>query len=153
MGRRRQLYYERNGRRHYADSPWSVIRRKEGEAQTVNYRTTLLYQPWMDTARLAVTEDLCGCGEVQPGNQLTLQQADIAFRPRLAYIAPEVEVEKRRALSGEAYLDFVRAYTPPSIPSCTTATSASPASPCVDMPRPKEPTAATPVWPKAAPGR
>lgn len=64
MGRRRQLYYERNGRRHYADSPWSVIRRKEGEAQTVNYRTTLLYQPWMDTARLAVTEDLCGCGEV-----------------------------------------------------------------------------------------
>lgn len=107
MGRRRQLYYERNGRRHYADSPWSVIRRKKGEAQTVDYRTTLLYQPWMDTARLAVTEDLCGCGEVQPGNQLTLQQADIAFRPQLAYIAPEVEVEKRRALSGEAYLDFV----------------------------------------------
>ena len=52
-------------------------------------------------------EDLCGCGEVRPGNQTPLQQADIAFHPQLAYIAPEVEVEKRRALSGEAYLDFV----------------------------------------------
>lgn len=108
MGRRRQLYYERNGRRHYADTPWRIIRYdRNGATQTIDYRTSLPYEPWMDTARLGITEDLCGCGEVQPGSQLALQQADIAFRPRLAYIAPEVEVEKRRALSGEAYLDFV----------------------------------------------
>lgn len=107
MGRRREIYYERNGQQHYADTPWRVIRRKQGEEQTVDYRTSLRYESWMDAARLAVTEDLCGCGEVQPGNRLTLQQADIAFRPQLAYIAPAVEVEKRRALSGEAYLDFV----------------------------------------------
>lgn len=107
MGRRRRLYYERNGQQHYADTPWRVIRRKQGEEQTVDYRTSLRYEAWMDGARLAVTEDLCGCGEVHPGSQLSLQQADVAFRPRLAYVAPAVEVEKKRALSGEAYLDFV----------------------------------------------
>lgn len=107
MGRRRQLYYERNGRQPYADNPWCVIRCEQGEAQTVEYRTSLLYEPWMDAARLEMAEDLCGCGEVWPNGRTVLQQVDVAFRPRLAYIAPEVEVEKRRALSGEAYLDFV----------------------------------------------
>jgi len=107
MGRRRQLYYERNGRQTYAVTPWHVVRRDRERTQTVDYRTALLYEDWMDHALLGITEDLCGCGEVNPGNQIALQQADVAFRPQLAYIAPEVEVEKRRALSGEAYLDFV----------------------------------------------
>lgn len=107
MGRRRRLYYERNGQQHYADTPWRVIRRKQGEEQTVDYRTSLRYEAWMDGARLTVTEDLCGCGEVHPGSQVDLRQADVAFRPRLAYVAPAVEVEKKRALAGEAYLDFV----------------------------------------------
>lgn len=107
MGRRRQLYYERNGQQKYAATPWHVIRHDRDSAQVVDYRTAVLYEGWMDRALLGMTEDLCGCGEVNPGNQIALQQADVAFRPQLAYIAPEVEVEKRRALSGEAYLDFV----------------------------------------------
>ena len=107
MGRRRQLYYERNGQQKYAATPWHVVRRDRDSAQVVDYRTAVLYEGWMDRALLGMTEDLCGCGEVNPGNQIALQQADVAFRPQLAYIAPEVEVEKRRALSGEAYLDFV----------------------------------------------
>lgn len=107
MGRRRQLYYERNGRQTYAVTPWHVVRRDRERTQTVDYRTALLYEDWMDHALLGITEDLCGCGEVQPGSQVAVHRADVAFRPRLAYIAPEVEVEKRRALSGEAYLDFV----------------------------------------------
>lgn len=107
MGRRRGLYYERNGRRPYASDPRCVVLRKPGEAQTVEYRASLPYEPWMDAVRLEMSEDLCGCGEVWPGAPVALQRADVAFRPRLAYIAPEAEVEKRRALSGEAYLDFV----------------------------------------------
>ena len=108
MGRRRQLYYERNGQQRDAVAPWLAIRHADRDGvQEVDYRTSLLYEAWMDRARLTMKEDLCGCGEVRPGNQTTLQQADIAFHPQLAYIAPEVEVEKRRALSGEAYLDFV----------------------------------------------
>ncbi len=107
MGRRRQLYYERNGQQKYAATPWHVIRHDRDSAQVMDYRTAVLYEGWMDRAMLGMTEDLCGCGEVNPGNQIALQQADVAFRPQLAYIAPEVEVEKRRALSGEAYLDFV----------------------------------------------
>ena len=108
MGRRRQLYYERNGQQRDAVAPWLTIRHADRDGvQEVDYRTSLLYEAWMDRARLTMKEDLCGCGEVRPGNQTPLQQADIAFHPQLAYIAPEVEVEKRRALSGEAHLDFV----------------------------------------------
>ena len=108
MGRRRQLYYERNGQQRDAVAPWLAIRHADRDGvQEVDYRTSLLYEAWMDRARLTMKEDLCGCGEVRPGNQTPLQQADIVFHPQLAYIAPEVEVEKRRALSGEAYLDFV----------------------------------------------
>lgn len=108
MGRRRQLYYERNGQQRDAVTPWLTIRHTDRDGvQEVDYRTSLLYEAWMDRACLTMKEDLCGCGEVRPGNQTPLQQADIVFHPQLAYIAPEVEVEKRRALSGEAYLDFV----------------------------------------------
>lgn len=107
MGRRRQLYYERNGQQKYAATPWHVIRHDRDSAQVVDYRTAVLYEGWMDRALLGMTEDLCGCGEVNPGNQIALQQADVAFRPRLAYVAPAVEVEKKRALTGESYLDFV----------------------------------------------
>lgn len=108
MGRRRQLYYERNGQQRDAVTPWLTIRHTDRDGvQEVDYRTSLLYEAWMDRACLTMKEDLCGCGEVRPGNQTPLQQVDIVFHPQLAYIAPEVEVEKRRALSGEAYLDFV----------------------------------------------
>lgn len=108
MGRRRRLYYECNGRRPYADTPWCVIYHERNEVQVMEYRTSLPYKPWMDTTRLGMTEDLCGCGEIQPGSShVVLRQVDVAFRPRLAYIVPEVEMEKKRALSGEAYLDFM----------------------------------------------
>ena len=60
----------------------------------------------MDRASLVVAEDTCQCGEVSKGNSILLAQADLVFTPRLAYISPQAETRKARALSGEAYLDF-----------------------------------------------
>lgn len=107
MGRRRTIYYERNGLHPYAESPYLVIKKDRKEAQTVDYRMALPYAEWMNNAKLGMAEDLCGCGETEPGKLVPLYKADIAYIPFLAYIAPQVEMTKTRELSGEAYLDFV----------------------------------------------
>lgn len=106
MGRTRYLYYERNEESLYADQPYSIVRRKKDENQQVNYRVSLPYEAWMDRAELAVTEDACGCGEVEKGSRTPLAQADLVFMPQLAYITPQAETRKARSLSGEAFLDF-----------------------------------------------
>lgn len=106
MGRTRYLYYERNEESLYTDNPYAVVRRKQDTEQRVDYRVTVPYRRWMNRAELFLGEDTCGCGEVAKGNSIPLAQADLAFRPKLAYITPQAETRKARALSGEAYLDF-----------------------------------------------
>ena len=106
MGRRRHLYYERNDKQTYAENPLQVVKKDKNEGQTLHYRTSLLYKPWMDAAKLGISEDLCGCGQVQNMRQDWVAQADVAFHPHLAYITPEADTEKTRSLQGTAYLDF-----------------------------------------------
>ena len=106
MGRRRYIYYQRNEESLYTEQPYSIVRHKKEETQTVNYRIALPYASWMDHAELAITEDACGCGEVEKGSRVALAQADLVFTPRLAYITPQAETRKARSLSGEAFLDF-----------------------------------------------
>ena len=106
MGRTRYLYYQRNEGSLYADSPYAVIKKEKDADQQVGYQVVVPYRKWMDRATLVVAEDTCRCGEVSKGNSIPLAQADLAFRPKLAYITPQAETRKARALSGEAYLDF-----------------------------------------------
>ena len=106
MGRTRYLYYQRNGQSLYADNPYAIVRYRKASAQQINYQVTVPYRKWMDRAQLVVAEDTCQCGEVTKGNSVPLAQADLVFRPKLAYISPQAETRKARALSGEAFLDF-----------------------------------------------
>ena len=106
MGRTRYLYYQRNEQSLYADNPYAIVRYKKESAPQVNYQVTVPYRKWMDRAQLVVAEDTCQCGEVTKGNSVPLAQADLVFRPKLAYISPQAETRKTRALSGEAFLDF-----------------------------------------------
>ena len=100
MGRRRALYYERNGSRTYARQPYRVVRKDRKAAQTVDYRVALPRAEWMDRLRLGVTEDLCGCGRTDPGRWVSLCEADVEFSPCLAYVTPRVEMPKSRELRG-----------------------------------------------------
>ena len=106
MGRTRYLYYQRNEESLYADSPYTIIKKDKNATQQVGYQVSVPYRKWMDRASLVVAEDTCQCGEVSKGNSILLAQADLVFTPRLAYISPQAETRKTRALSGEAYLDF-----------------------------------------------
>lgn len=106
MGRRQYIYHQRNGESLYAEQTYAAVRRQKEADQRVDYRVALPYRQWMNQAEFAVAEDRCGCGEVTQGNRTLLAQADLRFIPHLAYISPEAETRKTRALSGEAYLDF-----------------------------------------------
>ena len=106
MGRRRHIYYQRNAQATYADNPMKVIRKRNGEPQTMRYRTSLPYAPWMDGADLLMTEDLCGCGQVEEGPGQPLGKAHVDFVPQLAYVSPEAVVSKEDSLKGSSYLDF-----------------------------------------------
>lgn len=112
MGRRRYIYYQRNKESLYADQPYAIVKhtdkpsRQEDESGAIAYRVALPYKQWMDNANLSVSEDVCGCGNVAKGENAPLAQADLEFVPKLAYISPQAETRKARALSGEAYLDF-----------------------------------------------
>lgn len=108
MGRRQYLYYKRNGRKGYATDLYCGMKReKNGAPQTVDYRVALPYAAGTEYGRLTLDEDLCGCGETYPGGAEVLDEAMLAYTPALSYAAPRVEMEKYRALYGEAYLDFV----------------------------------------------
>lgn len=106
MGRTRYLYYQRNEESLYADSSYTIIKKDKNATQQIGYQVSVPYRKWMDRASLVVAEDTCQCGEVSKGNSILLAQADLVFTPRLAYISPQAETRKARALSGEAYLDF-----------------------------------------------
>ena len=107
IGRKRRIYLQRNPETAYtSDEMYGTIEKKRKKKQLVEYTVTLPYAAWMDHSRLQVIEDLCGCGKVESGNLNELTQADLSFRPRLAYVVPEAEPIKTRELSGKAFLDF-----------------------------------------------
>ena len=107
MGRKRRIYHQHNPETAYtSDEMYRVIEKKRKEKQLVEYTVTVPYASWMVHSRLQIVEDLCGCGKVESGNLNELAQADLSFRPRLAYVVPEAEPVKARELSGKAFLDF-----------------------------------------------
>ena len=107
MGRKRRIYLQRNPETAYtSDEMYRVIEKKRKEKQLVEYTVTVPYASWMEHSRLQIVEDFCGCGKVESGNLNELAQADLSFRPRLAYVVPEAEPVKARELSGKAFLDF-----------------------------------------------
>ena len=102
----RDIYLQRNPETAFADEVYCSVVKKRKEPMSVDYSVTLPYDEWMDSSRLQVTEDLCGCGEVDRGSLVQLADADLSFSPQLAYVVPEAEPVKTRELSGRSYLDF-----------------------------------------------
>lgn len=105
-GRKQHIYYERNGGHpNYSDA--IEVTRNNKNAQNVRYRASLPYQPWMESWRLGVYEDLCGCGRplAESASELA-ENLPLPTTAFFAYVAPEMEAVKARSLEGKAYLDF-----------------------------------------------
>lgn len=107
-GRRRALVNERN--HNIPEDAFVIMRRKRKTEQRVNYLIQLPYEAWMQKANLVLDADLCGCGNLVEANTLdpitTLNIERIKLHPAIAYITPQAEEIKYRAIVGSAYLDF-----------------------------------------------
>ncbi len=86
---------------------------RAGKAGTVDYSATTAYQPWMDLSKLMLEAQSCGCcGEPIAVTDVPVLEIDLIpkpapeFEPHFAFVQPKAELEKRRELRGQAYIDF-----------------------------------------------
>lgn len=109
-GRTRQIAYERRDGKALVQPGEVVVRRKNNAEQQVDYLVKVPYRPWMNRADVSMVTDLCGCGWKNLQNEkahlfaVNLPMPEV--KPVPAFIAPAAEAVKRRALNGQAYLDF-----------------------------------------------
>lgn len=107
-GRTRQLVDMRNN--DFPVNAFTVIRRDNGTAQTVNYTARVPYEQWMNGADLKLMGEVHGCANCLKEEDMA-QVAPVlleryAVKPVIAFVAPAVEAVKSRSEEGRAYLDF-----------------------------------------------
>ena len=93
------------------DGAYIALRRKNGEAQQVEYAVTLPYEPWMAQSRLVLREQVTGCLEcAQSGVEETPVKNTFLqlFRPQYAtaFVQPGKETVKVRNEVRVARLQF-----------------------------------------------
>lgn len=108
-GRDRQILYQRLPAAEQTAMP--AYRRQNGKPQTIDYHARIVRQRWMERSEMSLVMDSCGCGwDLLAEQRSPLFGIDVAepavFRPTLAYVTPQMETVKARALQGKAYLDF-----------------------------------------------
>lgn len=102
-GRNRYIQHRRHGR---LDSDDKLCR----NGKVIHYSVVIPYEEWMETARLTLAEDLCGCGfNTLESNKHELTVLDFApriFTPEYTFVTPVAELVKTREAHGSAYIDF-----------------------------------------------
>lgn len=113
-GRKRDITNQRNHKT--LQNTYAVLRRKQDKEQKVDYLVQMPFEAWMRTANMKLNVDVCGCCDVleeNSGELITqLNISPLKLQPAIAYITPQAEGVKHRAVEGRAYLDFpVNKYT------------------------------------------
>ena len=105
-GRRQQVMFERGvDKKRYSDKAL-VVKRTNGKAQTIDYQAVVpVESKKFRNYDLSMHEDLCGCGNVEEGDNIPLQKQRQPNASAL-YLCPEVEAVKIRHLDKRAYIDF-----------------------------------------------
>ena len=88
-----------------------LISLHKNEEHKVSYTTIIPFEEWMADAHLDVMIDDCGCDEVNNiSNKRVIDKVTLEkepeLEPYLIYIIPEMEKQKQRSVSKEAYLNF-----------------------------------------------
>lgn len=107
-GRRRFFYYQRNEDK--IDGAFKDINyRAEEMPQSYKWEKELKYQEWMDGAGLELHRQYYGCcnGILSEDIISLAGYKEIFYTPHFEYVAPPVELEKTRSLSGSAYVEFI----------------------------------------------
>lgn len=101
-GRRQDITFRRSVHKDYPDDALSV-RRRNGTEQSVHYSAVVPYEEWMQNADVALSEDLCGCGDIQEQNTQVIRQMRTPYMP---FARPAAEARKERREEGRAFVDF-----------------------------------------------
>ena len=104
-GRRQQIMFDRGvGKKQLQLSPQAlVVKRDNKKQQTVKYLASVPLSSKVRNYDLEIHEDLCGCGDLQDGNDFTVSRCR---QPVASFVRPEVEAIKVRHLDKRAYIDF-----------------------------------------------
>ncbi len=96
----------------FETEPQIILKRKNKTAQSVNYKTSVAYRPWMDDASLIIEKAVSGCADCydQAPDQLIAQ--NILVKPevasyKLTFIMPEVEPVKARSDRHTASFNYI----------------------------------------------
>lgn len=100
--RRQQIMYDRRDHKTYDERNAIVVRRTVG-CQNVDYNTSVAFEGWMKTARVKMMEDMCGCGDIENQNLLTLKTLR---NPKCAFSVPMATERKTYQMHGRAFIDF-----------------------------------------------
>lgn len=107
-GRTRSIVQQRE--RSVPTDAYTILRRKNGTEQSVNYSTRIPYEKWMNGAELELLADVRGCADCQKEESSAfVTRANLeryVVKPAVAFVSPAVEAVKNRAEEGRAYLDF-----------------------------------------------
>lgn len=101
-GRRQQIMYER-GDTAGLGAGATVVRRRNGERQTVSYKTSVPLAANVHDYDVVIREDLCGCGDTYDANEYLLSRRR---KPVVAFLRPAAEAQKMRHIDKTAYIDF-----------------------------------------------
>ena len=109
-GKTRHILYERL-ERPVADPPAEYVYRvHKGEPRRIDYTARVPYADWMESARVSLVMDDCGCGWESLSSErsplFALDLRPVTLEPRALYVTPEAEAVKARSLAGSAFLDF-----------------------------------------------
>ena len=106
-GRTRQLVAERTGK--LPKDAFEVVRRDNGEAQTIHYTARVPYEKWMNGSDLKMIGTINGCANCLKEEDMVHVYPVLLKRyvpqPLITFVKPAAEV-KNRDEKGSAYLDF-----------------------------------------------
>lgn len=103
-GRTQYFLHLRNG------VPEGATLYRQGDAKRIEYRASLPYEAWMETAQLRASTLTCGCcDEPLARDEQELARLDFTprvFVPQFIYVSPKGNALKIREARGSAYIDF-----------------------------------------------
>lgn len=107
--RSRYYHYARRDKERMLGGADELSYKDKDKPDTLAYRVIIPYEPWMDGASLTLLRQDYGCCDkviAEQSQTIGRFARRPEFVPQLAYVQPEVERVKVRALAGTAYIDF-----------------------------------------------
>lgn len=115
MGKTQSWIFDREGvDTRYGDNYQIVLRKERSNVQQVEtWQETFAWESWMDSAKIYVRMENCGCGKVKGAEEVAVRPINTPnLLPYVIYIDPEHQIERADSIKeydihGSAFINFV----------------------------------------------